>query len=229
MATYVMSDAHGYKAKFDQMLTQIEFCEVDTLYFLGDAIDRGPDGIEILKKIRKMPNIRVLLGNHEHMLLSCFGEDANAQTISNWMRNGGRQTVQTFLKLPLRERGDLLSWLHKLPAHMEINVNGQDYYLVHGWPAMTIRDEVWGRPMSLSARSDIVPHNAKLIIGHTPVALLRDDADQESYFRMLEATRDHMHILRTPSYIDIDCGCGYDVPGASLACLRLDDMAEFYV
>lgn len=97
MATYVMSDAHGHKTKFDQMLTLIGFGEGDTLYFLGDAIDRGPDGIEILQKIRKMPNIRMLLGNHEYMLLCCFGEDANAQAISNWMRNGGRQTVQTFL------------------------------------------------------------------------------------------------------------------------------------
>lgn len=85
--------------------------------------------------------------------------------------------------------------------------------------------------MGFSTRSDIVRHNSRLIIGHTPVVLLRYDTDRERefYFRMLEATGDHMQILHTPDYIDIDCGCGYNVPGAKLACLRLDDMMEFYI
>ena len=54
MSTYVISDIHGQYDTFMRMLKQIKFCEEDTLYILGDAIDRGPDGIKILKAIMKM-------------------------------------------------------------------------------------------------------------------------------------------------------------------------------
>ena len=40
---YVMSDIHGCYEKYRQMLDLIRFCEEDTLYILGDVVDRGPD------------------------------------------------------------------------------------------------------------------------------------------------------------------------------------------
>ena len=46
--TYVMSDLHGRYDKYVQMLEKIGFGDGDTLYILGDVIDRGPDGIRIL-------------------------------------------------------------------------------------------------------------------------------------------------------------------------------------
>ena len=36
-------------------------------------------------------------------------------------------------------------------------------------------------------------------------------------------------IEHAEGFIDVDCGCGGVIPGARLACLRLDDMKEFYV
>jgi len=36
-------------------------------------------------------------------------------------------------------------------------------------------------------------------------------------------------ILHAPGVIDIDCGCSLEDPIKTLGCLRLDDMAEFYV
>ena len=46
--TYVMSDLHGCYDKYRQMLEQIGFGDDDTLYILGDVIDRGEGGIDIL-------------------------------------------------------------------------------------------------------------------------------------------------------------------------------------
>ena len=66
--TYVMSDIHGRIRPYHRMLKKIGFCEDDTLYILGDVIDRNPSGISILKEIMDTPNIRLLLGNHEYMM-----------------------------------------------------------------------------------------------------------------------------------------------------------------
>lgn len=53
---YVMSDLHGDFNKFTSMLNLIKFKQEDTLYVLGDVIDRGYKGIEILQHIIR--NIR---------------------------------------------------------------------------------------------------------------------------------------------------------------------------
>ena len=48
MSTYVMSDVHGLKDRYDAMLEALALQNEDTLFVLGDVIDRGRDGIAIL-------------------------------------------------------------------------------------------------------------------------------------------------------------------------------------
>ena len=59
--TYVMSDIHGSSTRFESIMKQIELKPEDTLYVLGDVIDRRKDGIRILRKIMSMDNVKMLL------------------------------------------------------------------------------------------------------------------------------------------------------------------------
>ena len=70
MAVYVMSDVHGLKDRYDRMMENIH--EEDTLYILGDVIDRGPDGIVILQDVMQRSNVKMLMGNHEYMMLQYY-------------------------------------------------------------------------------------------------------------------------------------------------------------
>lgn len=54
MSTYVMSDIHGNSRRFQSILDQIKLQPEDTLYILGDVIDRFPDGIRILRQLMSM-------------------------------------------------------------------------------------------------------------------------------------------------------------------------------
>ena len=45
---YVMSDIHGSRRRFDAVMEQIKLTDEDTLYILGDVIDRGEHGVELL-------------------------------------------------------------------------------------------------------------------------------------------------------------------------------------
>ena len=45
---YVMSDVHGCYDMYMQMLEKIAFKDSDTLYLLGDVVDRGDDPIKVL-------------------------------------------------------------------------------------------------------------------------------------------------------------------------------------
>lgn len=55
MAHYVMSDLHGEADRFHAMLKKVGFSEDDTLIILGDVVDRGSDGINLLQEIINMP------------------------------------------------------------------------------------------------------------------------------------------------------------------------------
>ena len=59
MAVYAVSDLHGQLDVFLKGLKEIEFSDRDELYVIGDAVDRGPAGIEILQYIKDHENLRI--------------------------------------------------------------------------------------------------------------------------------------------------------------------------
>ena len=71
---YVMSDIHGNTARFESVMKQIDLQPTDTLYVLGDVIDRFPDGIRILRRLMKMSNVKMILGNHELLMLNALDD-----------------------------------------------------------------------------------------------------------------------------------------------------------
>lgn len=227
MATYVISDIHGEAERFDKMLETVGFSENDTLYILGDVVDRGPAGVELLERIRRSPNMVMLLGNHEYMCLQCFDPNATEKDHHRWARNGNAPTLAGLASLPGPRREELLSFLKALPTFLEIRVGERDFYLVHGFPGENVHDRVWGRP-TLDTPNPIP--GRQLIIGHTPVlSLLVEEALEDGYIQRMVSRGERLTILHAPGYIDIDCGCGHQLPVKALACLRLDDGAEFYV
>lgn len=67
--TYAISDIHGEYDKFIAMLELINLTDKDTLYILGDVLDRGPEPIKILNDMSTRSNVYPIIGNHEVMAL----------------------------------------------------------------------------------------------------------------------------------------------------------------
>ena len=67
MAKYAFTDIHG---NYNLWLAIKNYCkEDDEIFFLGDAIDRGPDGIKIMQELFKDKRVTYIIGNHEDMFL----------------------------------------------------------------------------------------------------------------------------------------------------------------
>ena len=66
---YVMSDIHGNAIRFNSIMEQIDLQPEDTLYILGDVIDRYPDGIRILRLLMSMPNVQMLLSVRRYSII----------------------------------------------------------------------------------------------------------------------------------------------------------------
>lgn len=236
---YVMSDIHGNLRRFESVLAQIGLQPEDTLYILGDVIDRHPDGIRILRRIMAAPNMKMLLGNHEYMMLRALSEpydEADRQRgldlqgcLALWYRNGGDVTHEYLKRISKTVRREVFAYLKALPLNMDITVNGKTYKLVHGAPEEAFadnRDERYPNATHFSVwrrwqPEDGLPGDYTMIFGHTPTRYFQDHYPMEIYHG-----RDR---------IGIDCGSGYpETPDFALhgygrlACLRLDDGKAFY-
>jgi len=233
---YVMSDIHGNMRRFDSVMNQIQLQPGDTLYVLGDVIDRYPDGIRILRQIMSMPNVKMLLGNHEYMMLNALEyvpqKDAAAanRAMNLWYRNGGEVTHNYWKRIRKSVREEIAKYLMSLPLNIDVTVDETEYKLVHGAPveeyevcgaryANVEEFAVWKRWKG----HELLIMDQVMIFGHTPTMQYQSNIPMEVLFDL-----DGLGI-------GIDCGSGFSdhplypyAPYGRLACLRLDDMKVFY-
>ncbi len=228
---YTVSDLHGYSFDaFTEHLKEINFSDEDTLYVLGDIVDRGADGVKYLRYIRTRPNIKLLLGNHEDMMLDnefLFQTvtDENAEILTsqkmrnyeNWMYNGGIPTVDALKALSDSELKHMFMYLRRLPLYTEVSAGDRNFVLCHAGlgkfsPEKPLseysrRELLWTRP-SLTDR--YYEDGKKVICGHTPTIYYGDIYDKKPIF--------------TPTWINIDAGVAC---GNKPVILRLDDLEVF--
>ena len=191
---FVIPDIHGCARTFRRLLEYIiKPLKRDSIYLLGDTIDRGPYSKEVIDEIRSLQingyDIRSIRGNHEEMLLkSC--EDRTFFYL--WMMNGGHETLKSFgvedaCDIPYAYRQIIESF----PFYIEL----EDFILVHGGLNFTIKKPLSDREAMLWSRDrNVVTEligGKKVIGGHTPV-------DKDEIRRSLETD----HIL-------LDNGCVY--------------------
>ena len=118
---YVMSDLHGCYEKYKGMLDKIHFSEDDTLYILGDIVDRGDSGIKILLDMMQRKNIIPLLGNHDYtakkLLELLFLENQNydeeklVEALKAWCSDGGEPTLKAFTALNSEDKIKVLKYI----------------------------------------------------------------------------------------------------------------------
>ena len=100
--TYAVGDIHGRADLLDRLIAVIKedrrtfAVESPCIVFLGDYIDRGPDSLEVLKRLQGLAtevegNVLGLRGNHEIMLQEFLADPEAAAP--RWFRNGGLETL----------------------------------------------------------------------------------------------------------------------------------------
>src|SRR6187402_2116364 len=72
MALYLIGDVQGCDAPLGRLLEKVDFSPSrDTLYLLGDLVNRGPDSAGVLRRLMGYgASAQCLLGNHDLSLLA---------------------------------------------------------------------------------------------------------------------------------------------------------------
>ncbi|MFZ2737457.1 MAG: symmetrical bis(5'-nucleosyl)-tetraphosphatase [Burkholderiaceae bacterium] len=129
MALYLIGDVQGCDQALRRLLEKISFsASRDTLYLLGDLVNRGPDSAAVLRRLMSYgAAAQCVLGNHDlHLLAVAYG--------AGRMR---RSDTMTGI-LQASDREAMLQWLRQQRMAMLQTVHGEDILMVHagvlpGW------------------------------------------------------------------------------------------------
>jgi bis(5'-nucleosyl)-tetraphosphatase (symmetrical) len=142
--TYAIGDVQGCRRALDRLLKKIRFnADRDRVWFAGDLVNRGPDSVGVLRRVRSLGgNAVTVLGNHDLALLARWvgvRRPKRTDTLGQVMR--------------ARDRKKLLEWLLRRPfLHHE-----EKHVLVHAGLAPTWtagKAEKWARRAESALRDD---------------------------------------------------------------------------
>lgn len=123
---FICGDVHGQLNKLLRILRENGLIRADQswsggdahLWFMGDFVDRGPDGIPAIDLVMRLQReaqaaggeIRALIGNHELLFLAAhrFGKKGGFKQA--WLRNGGEEEDMD------RVSPHHIAWMQTLPA-----------------------------------------------------------------------------------------------------------------
>ncbi|MCL2556379.1 MAG: metallophosphoesterase [Firmicutes bacterium] len=230
MATYFISDIHGEYKLFRRLLESIKFSDSDTMIVLGDFLDKGNECIKLAKFIARTPNIKAINGNHEYFFLGHY-----QYVMREFDGKGSIDSVlvdlqEYFYGEQEKITWDLIDFLESLPYYVETD----DYLCVHAGvkldsngKIMPIKEQdynhfIFDRSLANAAT---IPKNSKTVIfGHTPCHYFNNTGH---IIKTPHARKNNKsNIIKDFAKIQVDTGANYT---GLLGCLRLDDMAEFYV
>lgn len=115
---YLVGDLQGCCKPLERLLQTIDFSPSrDQLYVLGDLVNRGPDSLGVLQRLRSLEGAATcLLGNHDLHLLA----------VAHGVRKPHRSdTLEPILSTP--ERDEWLGWLRQ----QRLAVHEQGWLMVH--------------------------------------------------------------------------------------------------
>jgi len=122
MALYCIGDVQGCDAALERLLDTIGFSPSrDTVFLLGDLVNRGPASAQVLRRVQAYgASVRSLLGNHDlHLLAVAHGV----------RKPHGKDTIRDVLDAPDREA--MLDWLRHQSMALHQQIGGGDLLMVH--------------------------------------------------------------------------------------------------
>ncbi|TVP47377.1 MAG: symmetrical bis(5'-nucleosyl)-tetraphosphatase [Halomonas sp.] len=199
MSTYAIGDLHGCHGEFVTLLEKLSFNPArDTLWLVGDLINRGPGSLECLREVRALGGAaRTVLGNHDFHLLVVA-------------RGGGKlkksDTLNDILGAP--DRDALLDWLQGLP----LSVFENDTLMTHAGllPQWSVAQaEVFGREVQAALASEASGAFLTQLFGNQPDTW-RDDLDGMDRLRLIVNVFTRMRFIDAHGRLDFAAKEGLD-------------------
>ena len=107
MALYAIGDVQGCDTALGELLAALRFsADRDRLWFVGDLVNRGPESLEVLRRVRSLgAAATITLGNHDLHLLALahgIGRPRSGDTLDDVLASPDRaRLIEGLLEQPL--------------------------------------------------------------------------------------------------------------------------------
>ena len=180
MSRWIIPDIHGCAKTLKTLLENLlKVSKEDELFFLGDYIDRGPSGKEVIDYLMNLEadgqRIHCLRGNHEEYCIQSWENDQSFRLFKPgiqklWESVGAKETYKSFGgKRPRDIPERYIEWMRKLDYYYEL----ENYILVHAGMNFKIENPFEDRHSMVSVRSFKVDFSKtggrRIIHGHIPM------------------------------------------------------------
>lgn len=130
MRVAVISDMHGNDLAFEAVETDIQNQQVDQIVCLGDAVQGGPQPLQVVQRLRRL-NCPVVMGNADAWLISGL-ETADEGIPPERLRKMGEVRHWSLSQLSEDDIGFINGFQPTVTIHLEA---GLDLLCFHGSPA----------------------------------------------------------------------------------------------
>jgi diadenosine tetraphosphatase ApaH/serine/threonine PP2A family protein phosphatase len=117
MRTLIISDIHANLPALEAVLADAG--QFDSAWCLGDLVGYGPDPNECIERIRNLPNLECIMGNHDAAAVGAIDVDAfnpDARKTVLWTRERLTPANKEYLKkLPDRIKLEYITLVHGSP------------------------------------------------------------------------------------------------------------------
>lgn len=117
--TIVIGDVHGCLDELDELLARLALVSSDRLVFLGDLMDRGPDPVGVVRRVREL-GAECVYGNHEDKHVRWARHEAERRR-----RPGYTNPMSSMSEHDARANAaltdDELAWMAALPSWIELD------------------------------------------------------------------------------------------------------------
>jgi len=158
MRVLIISDIHANSVALDTVLAHAG--EYEAVWCLGDLVGYGPNPNECVERVRALPNLKCLIGNHDKAVLGDFDLtifNADAGYAIEWTQRAA--TAETLAYLRALPETDLF----------------EDFTLVHGSP----RQPIWEYILDRFIARENFPLFATpyCLVGHTHTPIIYREVD----------------------------------------------------
>lgn len=210
-----VGDVHGQYDSLMRLWDLISLDSGDTIYFVGDLIDRGPQSAQVVDFVRANA-AGCVRGNHEDLLLDAFaGGNINPLSMQEWLRSGGEMTLASY-KDEIEALKRDIEWMQTLPLYIDLG----NIWLVHAGvnptsllSAQSSNEFCWIRDVFHNSRSPFF-EDKHIIVGHTMTFTFPNVLPGQ--------------IIEGMGWINIDTGA-YDSRGGWLTALDWDNQMVYQV
>ena len=233
---YVAGDLNGCFNDWKRLIQKIDLKGTDMVFLTGDVIGGDENPMALLFDLMTRTNVFPLMGYKEFRFGECISkiapdagkndfykglDEQTMNTLAEFVKSGGRTVFEQYLDLDEDDRESVREYLEEFTLYEELNVKDRSFVLTHSGLSDFDKNrdlgdyKLFDYLLSSHEPGEKLYDDKILVFGHTPTF---------EFGKKYEG-----RIIKTDSFINVDCGAMYKDKGGRLGCIRLDDLEEFYV